>query len=86
MSDVPAEESTPIAPRNPLRLSCLGRTPIGCVDRNWWETPKNAAIVLGVIVTATATAALAGAIGYKIGQTPPAPIVIQLVPAPAARP
>jgi hypothetical protein len=43
----------------------------------FWETPRNIAILLGVAV------ALAGAVGFKIGQTsPPNPIVIQL-PQPA---
>lgn len=39
-----------------------------------------------VIITAiAAAAALGGVVGYKIGSTPPAPIIIQQVPPPAAR-
>jgi hypothetical protein len=41
-----------------------------------WENPRNIAILVGA--TAAITGALAGLIGYKIGATPPAPIVIQL--------
>jgi hypothetical protein len=40
------------------------------------ETPRNIAIMVGA--TAAIIGAIAGFIGYKIGQTPPAPIVIQL--------
>lgn len=42
----------------------------------WWEHPRNAAIVLGVVIALVGTAA--GIVGYKIGREPPAPIVIQL--------
>jgi hypothetical protein len=49
----------------------------------FWETPRNIAVLLG------ATAALAGLVfgllGYKIGQTPPAPIIIQLQQPPAPK-
>jgi len=38
----------------------------------FWETPRNIAILLA------ATAAIAGAVGFKIGQTPQPPIVINL--------
>ena len=41
-----------------------------------WESPRNIAILIGA--TAAIIGALAGGIGYKIGATPPAPIVIQL--------
>jgi len=41
-----------------------------------WENPRNIAILVGA--TAAIIGALAGLIGYKIGATPPAPIVIQL--------
>lgn len=41
-----------------------------------WENPRNIAILVGA--TAAIIGALAGVIGYKIGATPPAPIVIQL--------
>ncbi len=45
-----------------------------------WETPRNIAILLG------ATAAIAGAVGFKIGQTtPPAQPIIINVPPPAAQ-
>jgi len=40
-----------------------------------WENPRNIAILVGA--TAAIIGALAGSIGYKIGATPPAPIVIQ---------
>ena len=46
-----------------------------------WEHPRNIAIL------AASVAALAGVVfgvlGYKLGQTPPAPIVIQLQQGPA---
>jgi hypothetical protein len=38
----------------------------------FWETPK------GVLLVVATTAALAGVLGFKIGQTPPAPIIIEL--------
>jgi hypothetical protein len=42
-----------------------------------WEHPRNIVILVGVV------AAIAGALGFKIGQTPPpAPIIINL---PAAK-
>ena len=41
-----------------------------------WEHPRNIAILVGA--TAAIVSAFAGFIGFKIGQTPPAPIVIQL--------
>lgn len=41
-----------------------------------WEHPRNIAILVGA--TAALFSAVAGFIGFKIGQTPPAPIVIQL--------
>ena len=41
-----------------------------------WENPRNIAILVGA--TAAIIGALAGLIGYKIGATPPSPIVIQL--------
>lgn len=47
-----------------------------------WEHPRNIAILIGA--TAALSSAVFGFIGYKIGATPPAPIVIQLPPqAPA---
>ena len=42
----------------------------------FWETPK--AILLVVATTAAIVGGLAGALGYKIGTTPAAPIVIQM--------
>lgn len=41
-----------------------------------WEHPRNIAVLIGA--TAALVAAGAGFLGYKIGSTPPAPIVIQL--------
>jgi hypothetical protein len=44
-----------------------------------WETPRNLAIVLGAM--AAIFAAVFGALGYKIGQTPsPPPVIINLPP------
>jgi hypothetical protein len=41
--------------------------------QGFWETPRHIILLVG------ATAAIAGALGYKIGQTPPpAPIIINL--------
>lgn len=34
----------------------------------WWEHPRNAAVVLGVIVALVA--AVSGVLGFKIGSTP----------------
>lgn len=47
-----------------------------------WEHPRNIAIL--VAATATLFSAIAGVVGYKIGQTPSPPPVIINVPAPAA--
>lgn len=41
-----------------------------------WETPR--AILLIVATTAAIAGASAGFVGFKIGQTPPAPIIIHL--------
>jgi hypothetical protein len=38
----------------------------------FWETPK------GVLLVVATTAALAGVLGFKIGQMPSAPIIIEL--------
>jgi hypothetical protein len=47
--------------------------------QTFWETPRNLAIVLGAM--AAIFAAVFGALGYKIGQTPsPPPVVINLPP------
>ena len=43
-----------------------------------WETPRNLAIVLGAM--AALFAAVFGALGYKIGQTPSPPVIINLPP------
>jgi len=43
-----------------------------------WETPRNIAILAGAV--AALSGGLAAWIGYKVGSTPPAPIVIQLPP------
>jgi purine-cytosine permease-like protein len=47
-------------------------------EQGFWETPRNLAIWLGAAVVITA--AVAGALGYKIGQTPTQPIIINLPP------
>jgi hypothetical protein len=50
--------------------------------QTFWETPRNLAIVLGAM--AAIFAAVFGALGYKIGQTPPQQIIINVPPqAPA---
>lgn len=41
----------------------------------WWEHPKNAAVVLGVIVALVA--AVAGVTGFQLARRAPAPIVVQ---------
>jgi hypothetical protein len=47
--------------------------------QTFWETPRNLAIVLGAM--AAIFAAVFGALGYKIGQTPaPPPVIINLPP------
>ena len=50
-----------------LRLDVLLRK-----KQAWWETPRNFAILLGVL------AALFGALGYKIGSAPPQPIIVHI--------
>jgi hypothetical protein len=45
--------------------------------QEFWETPRNIGILLGVV--AALVGAGAGVLGYKIGQTPaPPPIIINL--------
>jgi hypothetical protein len=55
--------------------------------QGFWETPRNLVIIIGTFVAATA--AIAGVLGYKIGQTPttqqfilPPGTTIQIGPAP----
>jgi hypothetical protein len=50
-----------------LRLDILLRR-----KQVFWETPK------GVLLVVATTAALAGVLGFKLGQIPPAPIIIEL--------
>jgi len=40
--------------------------------QTFWETPR------AILLIVATTAAVAGILGWKIGATPPAPIVIQL--------
>lgn len=54
-----------------LRLDILLRR-----KQVFWETPKG--LLLVTTTVAAITAAIAGFTGFKIGQTPPAPIVIEL--------
>lgn len=61
--------------RELLRLDVLLRR-----KQEWWEHPRNFALVLGVV--AALVGAAAGLLGYKIGAAPPQPIVIQM---PAAK-
>jgi hypothetical protein len=44
--------------------------------QGFWETPRNIAILLGA--TAAIVGAAAGFVGFKIGQTPAPPIIINL--------
>lgn len=44
--------------------------------QDFWETPRNLAIVLGA--AAALAAAVGGFLGYTLARTPPTPIVIQL--------
>lgn len=57
--------------RELLRLDVLLRK-----KQAWWETPRNFAILLGVI--AALVGALAGVTGYKIGSMPPREIIVHL--------
>ena len=50
----------------------------------FWETPKG--LLLVVATVAAVAGAVFGTLGYKIGQTPPTPIVIQLMQPPGAHP
>jgi hypothetical protein len=50
-----------------LRLDVLLRR-----KQVFWETPR------GLLLVAVTAAAIAGILGFKLGQMPPAPIVIQL--------
>jgi hypothetical protein len=54
-----------------LRLDILLRR-----KQVFWDTPRG--VLLVVATTAALVAAVAGFIGFKIGQTPPQPIVIQI--------
>jgi hypothetical protein len=47
--------------------------------QDMWETPRNIAILAGAV--AALTAAVAGFVGFKIGQTPGQPPIIINVPA-----
>lgn len=57
--------------RELLRLDVLLRK-----KQAWWETPRNAAILLGVL--AALVGAFAGIVGYKIGSMPPREIIVHL--------
>ena len=50
-----------------LRLDGLLRR-----KQEWWQHPRNFAIIRGVL------AALFSALGYKIGSAPPQPIIVHL--------
>lgn len=39
--------------------------------QSFWETPR------AILLIVATTAAVAGVLGWKLGQTPPAPIVVQ---------
>lgn len=55
-----------------LRLDILLRR-----TQSRWETPRNLAIIAGVIVALVG--AVAGFTGYKIGSAPPPEIIVHLV-------
>jgi hypothetical protein len=50
-----------------LRLDVLLRR-----KQVFWETPR------AILLIVATTAAIAGVLGFKLGQTPPAPIIIHL--------
>jgi hypothetical protein len=54
-----------------LRLDILLRR-----KQVFWETPRG--LLLIIATTAAVTAAIAGVLGFKVGQIPPQPIVIQM--------
>ncbi len=66
-----------------LRMAVM-RADLGLKTKQaFWETPRNIGILIGVV------AALAGALGFKLGQMPPqgqAPVIIQLAPGVAVAP
>ena len=43
----------------------------------FWETPRNIAILLATV------GALCTALGFKLGQSQPPPVIVQVQPAPA---
>jgi hypothetical protein len=57
--------------RELLRLDILLRR-----KQEWWEHPRNFAIVLSVV--AALVGAGAGLLGYKIGTAPPQQIIVHL--------
>jgi hypothetical protein len=52
------------------------------VKQAFWETPKGLAAV--VAATAVIIGAIAGVLGFKLGQTPPAPPQVIILQQPAA--
>ena len=57
--------------RELLRLDILLRR-----KQEWWEHPRNFALILGVL--AALVGAGAGLLGYKIGSAPPQQIIVHL--------
>lgn len=44
--------------------------------QGFWEAPRNMAIIIGVVAALLGT--VTGILGFKLGQQPPHPIVVQL--------
>ena len=43
--------------------------------QGWWETPRNLAIIIGVVAALFGT--VTGILGFKLGSQPPQSIVVQ---------
>jgi len=44
--------------------------------QGWWETPRNLAIIVGVVAALFGT--VTGILGYKLGTQPPTPINVHI--------
>ena len=70
------EETRELAPDAALHQELLRLDILLRRKQMFWETPRG--LLLVAATTAAIVAAIAGVLGFKIGQTPPPPIVIQL--------